>query len=277
MSLRLKVMSYNILDGFHSPNRPYVFQPERLDAAKSIVANQNPAVLVLAETCEDSVTKHGIKIDYAKEFGFRHSFIAPKPQGSRHGITLLSNMLFSAVNYSMHQQQFVRAYFGDQKFCLDALHPHPDLNENSRAQFFKNVLRDGSRYHILVGDLNSWSPHDIEYIDRNKAISTFSSFQQLKDLPLDKIAELIDDKLSTNALKTLEREGFIDTYRAKNPKGHAYTVPTNLLSKDKGAATRLDYIFCSTNIKVVDADIIRGEETEIASDHYPVTATIEIP
>ena len=39
---------------------------------------------------------------------------------------------------------------------------------------------------------------------------------------------------------------------------------------------RVDYIFCSKDFKILDSNIIKNKLTEKASDHYPITATVEI-
>ncbi len=38
----------------------------------------------------------------------------------------------------------------------------------------------------------------------------------------------------------------------------------------------MDFIFASPEFRVVDSYVLKNEQTEIASDHYPVVATFEI-
>ena len=45
---------------------------------------------------------------------------------------------------------------------------------------------------------------------------------------------------------------------------------------DKGSGIRIDYIFCSTDFKVLDSVIVKNKLTELASDHYPIYSVLEI-
>ena len=85
----------------------------------------------------------------------------------------------------------------------------------------------------------------------------------------------MEDMLECKAIKAVRRVGLQDTFTLLNKKWD-YTIPTDVLSKKKESGIRIDYIFCSSDINVLDASIIKNSWTEKASDHYPVTATIEI-
>lgn len=275
MSLQLKIMQYNILDGFHT-RESNKLEEHRLKSAVKVVRSERPDILVLIETCDDEHTHHGVKVDYANEFGFQYHFSGHKPNGSRHGITILSEWPFTGVNYSMVDQKLLRACFNlKRKFRLDALHPNPKLDEEQRTQFFKNSLRDMKAPYFAIGDLNSWSAKDGPF-DRDKIIARFREFPQFEGNP-ELAGKTVDSLLKCEAIKEIERHGLIDTYRAVHPNGKAYTIPTDLLAGNKDAAGRLDYIFCSPKIRILEARIIRNRLTELASDHYPITATVEIP
>ena len=64
-------------------------------------------------------------------------------------------------------------------------------------------------------------------------------------------------------------------YKIKNNK-FDFTIPTDLMSKNKNGAIRMDYIFCTEDFNVLDSGIIKNNLTEMVSDHYPVYAVLEV-
>ncbi len=277
--MELKVVSYNILDGFHTREAPFHIEHERLNAARELMRQAKPGILVLTETCKPKITGHCVSIQYREVFGFDYCFHGPKPNGSKHGISILSHIPFTdfPFNYSMVDQKFVRAHFpvGNKNLCIDAVHPHPKLNELQKTQFFENVIRDRHAPYVLLGDFNSWSPQDRPF-DRQSLIEKFMTFSDLREHPRGHIEHIVDNLLSCEAIQVLERRGLIDSFRKIHPAERAYTIPTDLSDPIKKAAVRLDYIFCSPDVKIVDAGIIRGPLAEKASDHYPVYAVLDI-
>ena len=276
--MKFKIIEYNILDGFHTRDQPARFESERLIAARELVKNEKPDILILPEACDDEIAKHNLKIDYAKEFDLPYHFHGHKPNGSKHGISVLSRWPFKKKeNYSMHDMKFVRVdiKIENKTIRVDALHPHPSLNSCEMAQFFKNVLRDIVPYSILTGDFNSWSASDKPY-DRKKIISKFRTFAELKDKDENFVINIIDDKLTFEAMNIIENSNYIDTYKKFHKKEKEWTIPTALIDTNKDAAMRIDYIFCTKEFKILEAGIIKNELAEKASDHYPIYAVLEI-
>jgi len=278
MKSKLKVMEYNILQGFHTKSNPAMLEHERLVAARKLVLSEEPDILVLIEACADNISKHGINIDYSKEFNLPHHFHGHKPNGSHHGISILSKYPFiEKEDYSIKDMQFVRisVKLNNKLVRIDALHPHPDLNDKQKARFFKGVIRDSTENTILIGDFNSLSRTDKH--DRENLIKKVKSFPQFKDKEEKIVEEVVDDHLTFEAMDIIEKSNFMDTYRQIHKKGiNGFTIPTNLSDKDKSAASRIDFIFVSKNINIIDANIIKNNLAEIASDHYPIYAVLEI-
>jgi endonuclease/exonuclease/phosphatase family metal-dependent hydrolase len=79
----------------------------------------------------------------------------------------------------------------------------------------------------------------------------------------------------SKAIGALIENKLTDTFKVGGGKW-ACTVPTDLLSRHKDTGVRIDYIFCSSNFKVVNAGVIKNDLTEKASDHYPIYAVLEI-
>jgi endonuclease/exonuclease/phosphatase family metal-dependent hydrolase len=265
--MNLKVMCYNVLHGFHNDASPFEFQPDRLEAAKRVVREYDPDILVITEACYGQEFK-GSFIDYQKEFAFPHHFHAHK--NNEHGVSLLSRFPITGANYSAGRMHFLRAGLGIEGKIInfDVVHPHPSLSEEEKARFMESVLRDHARPYILAGDLNACSPRD-KY-KRDDMIRSFSRF-----IP-NHAVETVDGLLSFKAIPRIEIAKLIDTYKAIHPDEDAvnYTVPTNLRGEDKGSGMRCDFIFCSDDFTVEDAGVIKTTDTEMASDHHPINATL---
>ncbi len=277
--MKLKIVEYNILDGIHTFDEPPKFQKERLQQIKKVIKSLNPDILILTEACSAKANDHGIDVNYAKEFRFPYSFHAYAVSGKQHGNSLLSKYpIVGADNYSVYQRKFgrVEVKVGKKIVTFDIVHPHPSLTEIERMQFFKGVIRDMKKPYILAGDFNTWSKEDIQGRDLNKIVETLMGvpYHAVQDKKV--VEEHIRSRSTCLSIKYVKSKGLIDTYRAINKKGFRYTVPTDSCSMDKSAASRIDFIFCSKDFKVLDADIIKNELTEKASDHYPVYAILEI-
>ena len=81
--------------------------------------------------------------------------------------------------------------------------------------------------------------------------------------------------LKSDMVKFILSQGLIDSYKIHNQESN-YTVPTEFRKNSEDSRVRMDYIFCSKNIKVFDSGIIQNKTTEKASDHYPIFAELEI-
>lgn len=277
--MKLKIVEYNILDGIHTFDDPPKFLKERLQQIKQVVKSLNPDILVLTEACDTKYNNHGVNVNYAKEFGFLHSFHAYAVSGKQHGNSLLSKYpIVSAENYSVYQRKFgrVQVKVGKKIVTFDIVHPHPSLTEIERMQFFKGVIRDMKKPYILAGDFNTWSKEDIQGRDLNRIVETLMKVPHHAVQDQKIVEEHIRSRSTCHSTKLVKSKGLIDTYRAIHKKGFKYTVPTDSCSMDKTAASRIDFIFCSKDFKVLDAGIVKNELTEGASDHYPIYALLEI-
>jgi endonuclease/exonuclease/phosphatase family metal-dependent hydrolase len=275
--MRLKVIYYNVWHGFHSewqkdnPNKPFVFYPERLQAAKEAVKREHPDILVLGEAAFgvpflEKSSGRTIHIDYQKEFQFPHAAYAPK--GGEWGTSILSKYALKRIeNLSALHRTFVRSEFAEPNLFLNVAHPHPSLSEAEKEHFLDENLSGVQKNCILVGDFNALSDQDT--YDREQMISAFRSIFG------ESTVSKIDDMLQCRSIRLVRSKGLIDTFvAAKRP--WSYTIPADVLSKYKKSGIRIDYIFCSRDFKIIDAGIIKNKLTELASDHYPVYAVLEI-
>ncbi|THF58187.1 endonuclease/exonuclease/phosphatase family protein [Ollibium composti] len=121
---------------------------------------------------------------------------------------------------------------------------------------------------LLAGDFNSASPHDPEP-------------EGFDVLPSHHRARYVADDLKgadRGVLAHLEAAGWVDIGHALD-KAITPTVPTAAFTGTEFAKMRCDYLLATAALAVGAKryEVIRNPETDAASDHYPVVATLEVP
>lgn len=271
--MKLKVVLYNILNGFCNDNPPFKIDSKRMKSALEIIAEQNPDILILTEAYFWPFAKKVNLKNLPEIFrGLYNEYTSLAKGYFRWAPIVLSRYPITDFDTSMskYQLNFMRANLqvGKKQLVLDIFHPHPDTTEEQKSEFLKPLLKTHGENHLLVGDFNALSPQD-DY-DVQRLIRGYESFMRNKGKPK------VGDMLKYQTLKTIFESGLTDAYKIKNPYKIEFTMPTDLRSKNKDSAIRIDYLFCSDNFEVVESGIVKNKLTERASDHYPIYATLKI-
>lgn len=270
--MKLKVIQYNIKSGFRNTKKPYLLERKREKLAQKIIERENPDILILNEAYFESKNKSKILMDYQKIFKFPFYAHGNYNNGliSFWGNALLSK--YPIIKIENENKRFMgilktQIKVEDKIINLDVTHvpPMPLLNNREQKMMIKQILKTKKKNYILTGDFNSLSPED-DY-DKIKMINVWSKFTK-------NTKNLIKEMLKRDAIKFILSKKLIDTYKSKN-KNFNFTIPTNLLSKNKSSGIRIDYIFCSRDFKIIDSGIIKDKLTEKTSDHYPIYAILE--
>lgn len=123
-------------------------------------------------------------------------------------------------------------------------------------------------YALLTGDFNSASPHDPDP-------------EGFDVLPAHHRARYVADDLKgadRSVLAGLEAAGWVDIGHVLD-KAVTPTVPTAGFTGTEFATMRCDYVLATAALAAgaKSYEVIRTQETDAASDHYPVIATFEVP
>lgn len=129
-------------------------------------------------------------------------------------------------------------------------------------------LADPSQLALVAGDFNSASPHDPEPFD-------------FKELLAHHRARYLDDELQSadrKVLASLEAAGWADIGHHLD-KEVTPTVPTSSFISTEFATMRCDYVLATAKLAACAKSyaVIRTPITDVASDHYPIVATFELP
>ncbi|MEU4216583.1 endonuclease/exonuclease/phosphatase family protein [Actinoplanes sp. NPDC026623] len=120
---------------------------------------------------------------------------------------------------------------------------------------------------LIAGDLNSLDPGT----DHTARLSRLPEQHRRRHLGPD-------GKADTRAIARFAAGGFTDLWRAVG-EGDGLTVPTTAGGGEfSDAGMRLDYVLATDSIAAAAtrARVIRGDEAEYASDHYPLAVELDL-
>jgi exodeoxyribonuclease-3 len=154
---------------------------------------------------------------------------------------------------------------GDLTVVSTHLNPFAPERRRREATWLAARFHRSSRLVLLAGDLNGLDP----YGDHAAAVQSLPPRYRRRHLAAD-------GTVHTARLAAIERAGLTDLWRrAGNGDGH--TVPTTGLGGQEFGAMRLDYVLGNTAAAqhVRELRVLRGDEIEYASDHYPLLAEFD--
>lgn len=263
------MVSYNLREGLRplgaDTDRRSVSRG-RADAARRLMADLDADVVVLNEAlfCEPF---DGVAIDYGALFGYPHAVTALYDREWGNAI-LARHPIVARSEMRIHNRGGVRATLdvaGD-RVTVACYHPHPGRRPARKAIDFRRLLAPMRGPRVVCGDFNAVSPDDTVDV-----AALVDGFRRFSAEPEAAVARFVESGRAVFAM--LASHGLRDAMPAEQRR---YTMPTNLLTTHKTSAMRLDHIFVSDEIEVVDARVVQTELTEFISDHHPVVADLAV-
>jgi endonuclease/exonuclease/phosphatase family metal-dependent hydrolase len=268
----LRLMSWNLLEGCHVPRSQNPGDPQldqaRLAAVRATLAQYTPQVLLVNEAlwCQPV---GGYHVDYAALLGYEHA-CAGLYDGVWGNAILSRFPVLSCRTFDIYNRGGLLAVLDVEGIHMQVAtyHPHPSRYPNHKAQDYLALVgqADPSLPLILGGDFNAISPDDQP--DRVALAKGFSRFS--KNPEVDS-ARFID--AGQVVFPALTKHGMRDALPSYARRA---TMPTRLISSDQESAMRLDHIWVNNHIVVHDGNVLCQEETDAASDHYPVLVDIAL-
>ncbi len=242
------------------PNERRLVDRERAEAAKAVVQECAPDILVLNEAlfCRQYEEK---SIDYANLFSFPYQVSAL--YDNEWGNAILSRFEISAYEeMRIYNRGGLKARIESPQGPLNiaSYHPHPHRNPENKAHDFTRLVEGISGPLIVCGDLNCINPEDS--VNRQKLVTSFERFSETPSETLDRFIES-----GKHVFKSLSELGLKD---AVPVSGRRYTIPTDLISINKDSAIRIDHILANQDVTIVGGEVVHSRQSNKASDHHPV-------
>lgn len=251
----MKLMTYNIFDGGEG----------RLGIIISAIKQESPDVLIVNEANNFSADDNKIARRFSEEICLPYYSIALTEWG--YDVAVFSKLPFEQSTVLMSGRRAAALVEVDSKFgplSIVGAHLNPE-SEDVRLLEIKEIIASQKEHknRIIMGDLNSLSRMD-DY--RPEIIKGFNE-KQIKKFTRDGKPrfEVIDE--------IVKAEYHDAAYPGHNKET---TVPTPSNKDIAHADLRLDYIFMSESLlsHLTDYKVVKNEDTDKGSDHYPVIATL---
>jgi len=232
---------------------------ERLDKIINFVNNERPDILSLSEVEKWNKDERTL-LDFKLRTKFRYHFI-------KDHIIIFSNFQINDEEHIGKGIMKVKLTVNKKSISLIAAHLSPGFEDKRLVQIDKIIKKSNNEKTILIGDLNSLSP-----LDKYNEESLIETFRKIN------LKKFGDKKLRFDVQKKILNFGLIDTVK-KFSNSFEYSVPTEF-NKDPhhAAKLRLDYLYITPNLlpNLKSSRIIRNEETNQLSDHFPIIAEFDL-
>jgi exodeoxyribonuclease III len=257
----LTFMTYNIRNGGR----------DRLDAILGVIQEQRPDVLALQELAQlyrgprrllariEAAT--GMRAHLARSLFGQAVAVLVRPSGAIVSVGRVRRPMHHAAALVTVETRAGRLTVVSTH--LHATAPGRRLREARRvAARLARYLPD--RPTVLMGDLNTLDPR----ADPAGAVATVE--------PRYRRRHLTRGRVDTRAVQALIEAGFVDLCHPAGT-GVPASVPTKLGGPEFPVG-RLDYILATEPVAALTRDwhVVRDGDSDTASDHYPVVATVEL-
>ncbi|MFI5936433.1 endonuclease/exonuclease/phosphatase family protein [Actinoplanes sp. NPDC051494] len=260
--MTLKLLTWNIKTGGSGG---------RLDAVVALLARERPDIAALQEL-RDFQRHDGRRMaEVAGALGMT-AVLAPSAWGQPVAVLVRPPLTVtgrSAVRWRLHHAAAaatVPTGAGPLTVVSTHLNPFRPYRRLREARWLAHRFREPLT--LIAGDLNSLDP-DTGHTERLARLPELYRRRHLGK----------DGQPDTRAVAAFAAAGFEDLWRRAG-SGDGLTVPT---SKGGGhefsnAGMRLDYLLARPELaaRATGARVIRGDEAESASDHYPLSVTLDL-
>ena len=246
--MTFRLLTYNIMRGGHG----------RIDAIASIIRSCEPDLVLLQEATDPSNVE---RIAAAAGMPEWQSF-------ARQSLAFVSRRKVVSASWiqpRISRHAFIEVVPAGEALRVYGVHlsaVHAAWTERRRLMELASLLRTvKSRqhgFHVLAGDFNTMAPNETLKIG-------------LLPRRLRPLIWLSGGRVRWRTIQTILDAGYIDGYRATNPKELGATLPAG------DPHIRLDYVFVPKRDagRLLTCDVVTHPDAAKASDHLPVFADFE--
>ncbi|MEH0841943.1 endonuclease/exonuclease/phosphatase family protein [Micromonospora sp. CPCC 205711] len=262
----LRVMTWNIRTGGRDRTGP-----GRLDRVVRVVTAQAPDVLALQEL--RGFDRGGLLAEVAGQVGMiphlaRSWFGQPVAVLVRPPWRTLAAGPLRRPFHHAAQRVLLATDVGPLTVLSAHLDPYTGVRRLLEAGWLAAATRRGE-LALLAGDLNTLEPG----ADHTERVARLPAAYRRRHLRRD------GRTVETRAVGGLLAAGLVDLWAATGaPPDEGLTAPTEHGGGAEFSGMRLDYVFGTPALaaRLRSCRVVRGGETEYASDHYPVVAELDL-
>ena len=299
MTTTLRIVSWNIEDlGRHlalpaaSPRKPRAARKEMPPLAETVARLGNPDVLCLQEVRVRPGDELALRVLGERLPDYRAAWsVCDDPRnvtfrgGRMYGvITLVKRELASvALPRSTFDREgrLVFVELSDLSLCVGNVYA---VNGTSKPYFDHDLGRVSGTRHELKRRFIEFLAADARALrDRGLALVLVGDWN-VSRTELDTYPRLRTEEPHATARRAFNDDfipglELVDVFRHLNPEARRYTWFNRLTPPGKLDAARVDFALISASLldRVVEADILDGEEFRAGSDHAPLTLTLRAP
>ncbi|BCL16505.1 endonuclease/exonuclease/phosphatase family protein [Micromonospora sagamiensis] len=262
----LRVMTWNIRTGGRDRTGP-----DRRDRVLRMVDDQRPDVLTLQEL--RGFEARGVAERFGDAVGMR-AYLARSCFGQP--VAVLVRPPWRVLSATPVRRPFHHAAArvtlataaGPLTVCSAHLDPYCGLRRLLEAGWLAAALcRAPGDLALLAGDLNTLEPG----VDHTARIARLPAEYRRRHLRRD------GRTVETRAVARLHRAGLVDLFTHAGA-GEPATAPTAHGGGAEFSGMRLDYLLATPALagRARGCRVVRGGETEYASDHYPVVVDLDL-
>lgn len=258
----MRLMTYNIKNGGGS----------RLAAIAGVVTDAAPDILSLQELRGFTRWRDRILTEFAEAVGMRPF---PARPWSGQPVALFVRPAIEVIEAGAIRRPFhhaaVRVVVRTDRGPLAVICAHLcPYSGNRRLREVRWLIAQARRDRLAVvtGDLNSLDP----WTDHSGPLAALPIGYRGRHLRGD------GSTVDTRAIAALDSAGLVDLWRRVGGEGRDHTVPTECGGGHEFSALRLDYVLATEEVAALarDCRVLDGGDRESASDHYPVTVTLDL-
>jgi exodeoxyribonuclease-3 len=241
----------------------------RLAAILAVLGRERPDLLALQELRQFERHDGRRMHDVAEALGMT-AHLAPSAFGQPVAVLARPPLTLTrpgSVRWRLHHAAataVVPTAAGPLRLVSTHLNPFSPYRRMREARWLAARYASKRKLVLLAGDLNALDPGT----DHTAELAALDTLYRRRHLAPDRTAD-------TRAMAAFAGAGFVDLWGGD---GDGHTAPTSAGGGREFSGMRLDYLLASPRLaaRARGARVVRGGEAEYASDHYPVTAELDL-
>jgi exodeoxyribonuclease-3 len=263
--MTLRIMSWNIKTG------GYDRKGDRLAAIATVIARERPDLLALQEL-RNFGRDGGRRMRTLADTVGLVPHLARSPLGQPVAVLVHPSLRIldrAAFGWRLHHAAAavtVDTGVGPVTLVSAHLNPFSPPRRRREAIWLAHRFRPAKGLSMVAGDLNGLDPGT----DHTETLARLPGIHHRRHVDADGVVD-------TRAVAAFGEAGLVDLWRVAG-SGEPLTVPTTRGGGNEFSRMRLDYVFAAPRLASAARDfhVVRGDETEYASDHYPIRVDLDL-